>query len=727
MRKRSEVLFSFLIVLILCAWAVSPAYAHALLAHADPAPNAILEKAPTQVKLEFTESVAPVLSSVHVYNAIGERVDLANVQVGVSGATIMTVSLPPLKDGVYTVSWKVTSLTDGHLTTGSYPFAVGKVSPTDLAAKPQTTNASLPVGALVAKWLMLISVAILVAEIPFQILVWRPATKLDLPYITHPVAWKIIYQCGLLGLFLGTGLSLLSQSGQMLGSLLAAPWSQENYQVLFESRLGLVWLIRLGLALICFWLSTGSQLSWKRYAALAVSLALLFTVSLTSHAATDPRSLLPLFSDWLHLIGMSFWFGGLAYFLFGLLALRKLESVIQTRLVSLTVQKFSVLALASVALIGVTGLYAASIRIGTLQALTTSLYGYSMLIKQGFVGMLMVIAAGNLLVISPRLNRNRISGTSNAGLVKRFTLMVFAESLLAVFLLLSVSYLTYLPPAKANPAEIGLSASVQADDLSMDLWVMPGVIGQNSFDLTLSVNGQPLLSAKEVLLRFTPLNKNIPPSEIALKSKGNGQYSASGANLSLPADWKVEAIVRRDQKFDVFASFQFALAPSGAGASPDSTPQIAGGLLILDGLFFALAMFSLAGKNILKLGVGVPLSLILVVGGAFLSIRPGAPAGQVNPIPASSQSIQAGAKVFANYCVACHGETGMGDGPLAKNLNPKPADLMAQGAPGVHTDEELFGWISNGFPGSAMPGFKTSLSETDRWNLVNFIRTLSGK
>jgi mono/diheme cytochrome c family protein/uncharacterized membrane protein len=417
-------------------------------------------------------------------------------------------------------------------------------------------------------------------------------------------------------------------------------------------------------------------------------------------------------------------FGGLAYFLFGLLALRKLESVLQTRLVSLTVQKFSAMALGSVALIGLTGLYAVSLRIGTLQALTTTLYGYSMLVKQGFVGLLMVIAAGNLLVISPRLNRNRISGTSNAGLVKRFTLMVFAESLLAVFLLLSVSYLTYLPPAKANPAEIGLSASAQADDLSMDLSITPGVIGLNTFNLELKSNGQSLLSAKEVLLRFTALNKNIPPSDVALITKGNGQYSANGANLSLPADWKVEVIVRRDQKFDVFASFQFALA--GVGGSLDSTPQIAGGLLALDGLLFALAIFSLGGKNILKFGVSGPLTLILVVGGAFLLIRPGTPTRQVNPIPASSQSTQAGAKLFSNYCVACHGEMGMGDGPLAKNLNPKPADLMAQGAPGVHTDEELFGWISNGFPGSAMPGFKTSLSETDRWNLVNFIRTLSG-
>jgi hypothetical protein len=44
---------------------------------------------------------------------------------------------------------------------------------------------------------------------------------------------------------------------------------------------------------------------------------------------------------------------------------------------------------------------------------------------------------------------------------------------------------------------------------------------------------------------------------------------------------------------------------------------------------------------------------------------------------------------------------------------------------GIHTDAQLFEWISNGFPGSSMPPFKASLSDTDRWHLVNFIRSLA--
>jgi mono/diheme cytochrome c family protein len=45
----------------------------------------------------------------------------------------------------------------------------------------------------------------------------------------------------------------------------------------------------------------------------------------------------------------------------------------------------------------------------------------------------------------------------------------------------------------------------------------------------------------------------------------------------------------------------------------------------------------------------------------------------------------------------------------------------------VHTDGQLFAWITNGFPGSAMPAFGQKLSDPQRWDLVNFIRTLATK
>jgi mono/diheme cytochrome c family protein len=100
---------------------------------------------------------------------------------------------------------------------------------------------------------------------------------------------------------------------------------------------------------------------------------------------------------------------------------------------------------------------------------------------------------------------------------------------------------------------------------------------------------------------------------------------------------------------------------------------------------------------------------------------------QANPVLPDAKSVQAGQALYSTYCVACHGIFGKGDGPVGLTLNPRPADLSYHAIPGIHTDAQLFEWITNGFPGSRMPAWKAVISDTDRWNLVNFIRTLAPK
>jgi mono/diheme cytochrome c family protein len=61
---------------------------------------------------------------------------------------------------------------------------------------------------------------------------------------------------------------------------------------------------------------------------------------------------------------------------------------------------------------------------------------------------------------------------------------------------------------------------------------------------------------------------------------------------------------------------------------------------------------------------------------------------------------------------------------LAATLNPRPADLRVHAS--QHTEGQLWLWISDGIPGSAMPAFRASLSEEDRWHLVNYLRARFG-
>ncbi|HEU0293934.1 MAG TPA: copper resistance protein CopC [Anaerolineales bacterium] len=728
MRVKRRILWLILIVLLLSAVAaVRPVSAHAVLLRSNPQANAVLAQPPVQVELFFSEALEPKLSLITVIDSNGAVVDAGDVRVDPSDPTRMTVTLHVLADGVYTVSWKALSAIDGHQTVGTYPFAVGDVSASAVQSVGQSSRASLPFAALLSKFLLLASLAILVGQRLFSALVWDPA--LEKNQVTKPGLWITLYRIGLIGVLISIGIGILSQAGQATGAELTFPWDADAQtgRILTETRLGVIWLLRVALAMFAVWLAGDPESSLKNWIGLAVNLSLLFTVTLTSHAATEARPLLPILGDWLHLIGMTFWFGGLVYLFTGIRHLQQLDAQGRTPLTSLLASRFSMNAIFFVALIGLTGIYSAYLRVGSWSALLDSLYGHALLVKQAFVAGLLVIAAMNFLVITPRLDRDRLGVIADTGLVERFGKILMVELTLAGLLLASVSFLTYLPPARVVSPNSDLTARTKADDLKLDLSISPGRVGVNTFKLRLSSSEENFIhTVTKVLLRFTPDKANLPPSEIQLIGQGDGTFTARGANMSLPGRWQVQAVVRREQKFDAYGNFDFDLRASGAAEQASAISRESGLLLLLIGLACGLLAASSRESLSLRLGVGAPTTLLMIGLGIFYLTRSiPVETTQINPIPPNKESVAAGQNLYTTYCVPCHGVSGLGDGPVGLTLNPRPADLRQHAIPGIHTDAQLFEWITNGFPGSQMPPFKTTLSDTDRWNLVNYIRTLA--
>lgn len=731
MKFKRRITWLFLIILLYSVWVVPSVSAHGVLLRSIPEANAVLQEAPVQVELYFTETLEPNLSSISVINSNNVSVDGGDVRVDPSDPTRMTVTLHTIPDGVYTVTWKALSAIDGHQTVGSFPFAVGDANAAALSAIQQSSTARLPVSALAAKFLLLVSLAILVGQRLFIWLIWEPALRSGLNgsslSIAKPEIWSILYRLGLIGVLLSTGLGILSQAGQVTGSEISAPWSLHTSHILTGTRLGVIWLARLVLAMLAVWLAASKKSRLNDWVGFIVNLALLFTVALTSHAATEARPLLPMLVDWFHLIGMTFWLGGLVYLFTAIRHIQGLEGQTRTQVTSFLTSRFSINAIIFVSLIGLTGLYSAYLRVGALPALLTSLYGHVLLIKQIFVAGLLVIAATNLLVISPRLKRNRLQGVVDTTVVSRFGKNLILELTFAGLLLASVSFLTYIPPAKAVSLNFDLGGTAKVDDLRMDIAISPGRVGQNTFTLRLASNGQPVQSAKEILLRFTPTQGSIPASELELIGLGDGTFTAKGSHLSLPGDWQVQAVVRREDKFDTFASFNFTLRNPGAAEGSSTIPRLSAWLIVLIGLLCSSLTATTKVHPALRLVIGTPLALLMLGLGIFYLRLPVSVVSVANPIPPNSESIARGQELYSTICASCHGPTGAGDGPVGLTLNPRPADLTQHAIPGVHPDSQLFEWITTGFPGSRMPAFKTALSDTDRWHLVNFIRTLVPK
>ena len=94
------------------------------------------------------------------------------------------------------------------------------------------------------------------------------------------------------------------------------------------------------------------------------------------------------------------------------------------------------------------------------------------------------------------------------------------------------------------------------------------------------------------------------------------------------------------------------------------------------------------------------------------------------PAGFSADTISRGTTLYAKHCAACHGDAGHGDGPAAAELNPPPADLTAPHL-GLHTHGDLYWWISNGYAGSAMPGFARDLTPAQRWSVIDMLMARS--
>ena len=100
---------------------------------------------------------------------------------------------------------------------------------------------------------------------------------------------------------------------------------------------------------------------------------------------------------------------------------------------------------------------------------------------------------------------------------------------------------------------------------------------------------------------------------------------------------------------------------------------------------------------------------------------PATEAQKKNPLAVNDASLAAGQKVYFKRCVECHGKTGNGDGPDAADLGIHPAKL-SDPVIRQETDGALFWKITVGK--KPMPKYGTRLSPTDRWNVINYLRTL---
>ena len=95
-----------------------------------------------------------------------------------------------------------------------------------------------------------------------------------------------------------------------------------------------------------------------------------------------------------------------------------------------------------------------------------------------------------------------------------------------------------------------------------------------------------------------------------------------------------------------------------------------------------------------------------------------------NPVAANADNLSEGKTLYEKHCKSCHGATGKGNGPKAANLDVSCKDFTKPDF-SKQTDVEMYWKITNGR--DPMPSFKAKASNDERWQMVNYIRTLAKK
>ncbi|MCI4082499.1 copper resistance protein CopC [Streptomyces sp. MMS21 TC-5] len=604
--------------------AAAPATAHAALTASDPTDGAVVATAPAQVTLSFSEQVAMGDDSIRVLDPQGRRVDTGELRDMCSGNTVRygTALHSGLPNGTYTVAWQAVSA-DSHPISGAFTFSIGAPSATEVSL-PTTTAGGGPVGIAygIARYAAYAGFTVLVGGAAFILLCWRrgaaqrPLQKLVVR------AWVTLTAATLAMLVLRTP---YTGSGRF-----ADVFDLDGLRAVLETKTGaslVSRLLLLGAAALFVAVLFGvyarrmqdatSEEEDKDTGDLTFGLAIggavvaggiAATWALSEHASTGIQPGLAMPADFLHMLAVATWLGGLSALL---VALHKVPGIERS-----AVRRFSGVAFVSVVVLAVTGVYQAWRQTGSWSALTGTEYGRLLLLKVALVAVLLGVAymsrkwtarlaeapaaregaaseAGGQEVTADDVSREtspadatvtvpadperaaqlarqraalenarekrvRDADPDRAGLRRS----VLVEAAIAVVLLVVTTILTSTEPGRTVEQEAarGSSATAVPDRAvkitlpfdtggqngkgSVRLELDPGRVGANTLHLWADNGDGQPFDLPEIKVAFTLPAKDIGPLPVVPDQAAPGHWTASGVQLPLAGEWRIDVTVR---------------------------------------------------------------------------------------------------------------------------------------------------------------------------------------
>ncbi|WP_097970390.1 copper resistance CopC/CopD family protein [Streptomyces sp. gb14] len=583
-----------------------PASAHAALTGSDPADGAVVDTAPKEVTLSFSEAIAVGDDSIRVLDPSGKRADTDAEPKDLSeGSTVRYgVALHSgLPDGTYTVAWQAISA-DSHPISGAFTFSIGAPSDTTVALPSQEAGGG-PVGVVydIARYAAYGGFVLLVGGSAFVLACWRGgATALPMQ--------RLVVR-GWLTLTAATLVMLLLRNPYTGSGKFADAFDLAGLQAVLDTKPGAALVSRLLLLgaaalFIAVLFGTYARREDERekkdltfglaVGGGVVATGIAATWAMSEHASTGIQANIAMPVDVLHLLAVAAWLGGLASLLVALYRTPDIGSA--------AVRRFSAVAFGSVVVLAATGIYQSWRQVGSWSALTGTRYGQLLILKVALITVLLAVAwfsrrwTGRLTdsaaaseeaseeepasdsesvsadpdperaaqlarqraaLTATKKKRIRDADPQRSGLRRS----VLAEAAVAVVLLAVTTMLTSTEPGRTEEEAAAGTPSASAPaaggpvNLKMPfdtggqngkgtvrIDIEPGRTGSNDLHVWIDGSDGKPMDVPELKLALTLESKDIGPLPVAPDRLAEGHWLASAVQIPMAGDWKIDVTVR---------------------------------------------------------------------------------------------------------------------------------------------------------------------------------------
>lgn len=639
-----------------------------------PLDGEILQRTPTAVGVSFDVPLNTEQSTFRLLNPDGSEVASASITWG-SDNSSATLNLPSnFPDGVYTITWHAVAADDGSAADGWSSFSVGNPEDANIITIP--TSASGHTGPPTwlqagTRWIALTGLAAMVAIWPIWRGVIRPVLGVSRSAARSVTrAWQKVAWIALAIALVGSLAELVTHSlaERDSGAIDAV------MQVIANDDWGLWWMVRMAL-LVLLGLALAISPWWRAKSApfnnavlWVVSLALLVPLMVSGHAVDDEVGRGTIVAmNYLHELSLALILG-LA------LAIAVTAPAIGDAGRKVLRQRSLWLAISASAVAFISGVYLTLVFAGNADALTQTDYG-NVLIARLIVSVLAVIIAFALLMRPFRMPAVRV--------------ISIVLSAAMVLVMLGTAAMDVITPARADLVQqsVQTQTTLDFDGRNGIFLVAPGRAGVNH--LRLETPGTYLQTETEVFVEMSsPSYPEIGTKTIQMYRVQGNAFEHHGTEFSLIGDWEITVRIEEPGFPSSADTFTHAMGEENATVTvPERAwkfENMAGfaaiGLLLVGVAGLATAITVPGGplrKEASGLGaIGIALAVAVILQGRIdplLVVESGE--GAIDPN--DMVMVARGEEVYATYCLSCHGANLRGDGPLAENLNPPPADFDA--------------------------------------------------